>query len=54
VVAASYYGKQGTFAIMVTNVLMVGEVTIGYRRYQGNQRKYGNKGNTVDLENQSN
>jgi len=33
---------------------MVGEVIIGYRRYQGNQRKYRNKGNTVDLGIQSN
>jgi hypothetical protein len=54
VVVASNYDNQGTFATMVTNVLMVGEVTIGYRRYQGNQRKYRNKGNTVDLGNQSN
>jgi hypothetical protein len=54
VVAASNYGNQGTFATMETNVLMVGEVTIGYRSYQGNQRKYRNKGNAVDLGNQSN
>jgi len=49
VVVSSNHGNQGTFATMVTNVLMVGEVTIGYCRYQGNQRKYRNKGNTVDL-----
>jgi hypothetical protein len=54
VVASSNYGSQGTFATMVTNVLMVGEVTTGYRRYQGNHRKYRKKGNTVDLGTQSN
>jgi len=46
VVAASNYGNQGTFATMMTNVLMVGEVIIGYLRYQGNQRNYRNMGNT--------
>jgi len=40
VVASSNYGNQKTFATTVTNVLMVGEVTTCYRRYQGNQCKY--------------
>jgi len=54
VAASSNHGNKGTFVTMVTNVLKVGEVTTGYRRYLGNQRKYRKKGNTVDLGIQSN